>query len=195
MWLTSIPAQADVLSELSALKDDRVNAAFVDELSNVLSYRRPKDRAQDAARVEELWNERLGRIEPEASQHQEELLELVAVFSYEGIPLSKALALLSRTLDFVLPASGVSAHRFDSRNVLRRLVRADARNLADAMRVLAKMVRAAADGVLLVLAREEIRSAVSRAHRSKQSDARREAQVVANLLIGRGRLEFREFAR
>jgi len=41
----------------------------------------------------------------------------VSLFSYEGIPLAKALALLSRTLDFVLPASGVSAHRFDSRNV------------------------------------------------------------------------------
>lgn len=194
MWLTSIPAQADVLSELSALNDDHVSAAFVDGLGDVLSHRKPKDRAHDAARVEELWNERLDRIEPEASQHQEELLELVSVFSYEGIPLSKALALLSRTLDFVLPASGVSAHRFDSRNVLRRLVRADTGNLAEAMRVLAKMTRADVDGVLLILARDEIRLGVSRAHRCKRDDARREAKVVANLLVSRGRLDFRQFA-
>jgi len=182
------------LNELFALKDDRVNAAFVDELSDVLSHRKPKDRAHDAARVEELWNERLDRIEPEAPQHQEELLELVSLFSYEGIPLAKALALLSRTLDFVLPASGVSAHRFDSRNVLRRLVRADTGNLVKAMHVLAKIVRADVDGVLIILAREEIRSGVSRARRCKRDDVRREAKVVANLLVSRGRLDFREFA-
>lgn len=194
MWLTSIPAHADVLSELSALKDDRVSAAFVDVLSDVLSHRSPRDRTDDAVRVEELWTERLDRIEPEAPQHQEELLELVSLFSYEGIPLSKALALLSRTLDFVLPASGVSAHRFDSRNVLRRLVRADTGNLAKAMHVLAKMVRADVDGVLIILARDEIRSGVSRARRCKRDDVRREAKVVANLLVSRGRLDFREFA-
>ena len=194
VWLTSIPARADVLGEIAALDDNRVNAAFVDVLSEVLSHRKRQDRAKDAARAEKFWSNRLDAIEPDAGQHQEELFELVSLFSDEGIPLEKGLALLLRTVDCVLPASGASAHRFDSRNVLRRLVRADSRNLAAAMGVLAKMVRADADGVLIILAREKIRSAVARAHRSRRDDARLEAQVVANLLVSRGRLDFREFA-
>ncbi|MGE0601180.1 MAG: hypothetical protein AB7J35_17500 [Dehalococcoidia bacterium] len=194
MWLTSIPAEVDVLREIAALNDHGVNATFVNVLSDVLSRRKGQDRTSDAAKVEELWNERLTRIAPDPRHYQDELLELVSLFSYEGIALPTALRLLSRTLDSVSPASGVSAHRFDSRNVLHRLARADAKDLAVAMRVLGKMVRADADGVLMVLVRDEIRTSVSRAHRSRRSDARREAQVVANLLVSRGRLEFREFA-
>ena len=121
-------------------------------------------------------------------------MELVSLFVYEGIPLETALMLLSSTLDHIQQASGANAHRFDTRRVLHRLVNASSRNAAEGMRCLAKMIRADTDGVLIMLARDDIRSAVSRAHRAKYPDARREAQVAANLLLGRGQLDYRQFA-
>lgn len=194
MWLTSIPARANVAVEVASLNDDRVNAAFVDVLADVLSRRKRQDRAGDAARVEEFWRHRLELVGPNAAQHQEELMELVSLFVYEGIPLETALMLLSSTLDHIQPARGANAHRFDTRRVLHRLVNASSRNAAEGMRCLAKMIRADTDGVLIMLARDDIRSAVSRAHRARHAGARREAQVVANLLVGRGQLDYRQFA-
>ncbi|MBE7518479.1 MAG: hypothetical protein HS107_04455 [Thermoflexaceae bacterium] len=194
MWLTSIPARANVAVQIVSLSDDRVNAAFVDVVADVLSRRKRHDRAGDAARVEEFWSNRLDRIEPNAAQHQEELMELVSLFAYQGVPLETALKLLSGTLDHIQPARGARVHRFDSRKVLHRLVSASTRNAPEAMRCLAKMIRADTDGVLIMLTRDDIRFGVSRAHRARHAGARREAQAVANLLVARGQLDYRQFA-
>jgi hypothetical protein len=194
MWLTSIPARANVAEEIASLNDDRVNAAFVDVLADVLSRRKRQDRAADATRVEEFWRHRFELIGPNAARHQEELTELVSLFAYQGFAQGRALKLLSGTLDHIQPARGARVHRFDSRSVLHRLVSASPRNAPEAMRCLAKMIRADTDGVLIMLARDDIRSAVGRAHRARYPGARREAQVVANLLVGRGQLDYRQFA-
>ncbi|MBI5947082.1 MAG: hypothetical protein HY875_02970 [Chloroflexi bacterium] len=197
MWLSEKPIGLDVPGRVFNFGDDALSAAFVDAIEEVLGRRAESTVARDAQQTAGLWTSRLDRIDVGDHDHSRELVAWASVFSWVGIPVGQSARLLIRTLDGLLrgvPVSG-EASRYDTRQMIARLVECSREHPLLAMQALIRLVELDRDGWLFVLVRSDIRECIEIAARSGEAEAEQEARALANRLVGRGRLEFRDLAR
>jgi len=196
MWLSDIPENVDAPSRVFELGSDALSAAFVDAVEEVVARRGEATLPDDAKKTAGLWAARLGEVASEPSEHWGELLAWASVFSWEGIPIDESGMLLIRTLDALIqcvPAAG-GVSRYDTRRTIARLVACSREQPLIAMQALIRLVELDRDGWLFVLVRADMRECVEIAVRSGDGEAEREARAVANRLVGRGHVEFRDLA-